>query len=387
MSLPHAILTALLEKPSSGLELTRRFDRSIGYFWSSTHQQIYRELGRLEQAGRIRALPTAVPARGQKKEYEVPPAGREELAAWVALPEDPAPRPRSAAAADAGGRGRRHEGHGRGAAPPPRAARKPVGGVRGDRGAGLHPPPTTDEGRLRHLVLRGGIDLETFWIGWLNRAIADLTPPDRRERHGCAAPRHTYGRASHVQAGVTSDARRHGCGAPPARTATGSGTTAGRGLPDHDPRGHGIHRHPIHGHGPLGHATRVRVPRLGPAEEDNPRTAAAVPSRANTRLTGPPWRRSPSRARPTAAAATGLARVTTASGAPSPPRYAVWDSSRPPIAKAETSSATVSSRQLNSGPPEWSVTATVRVWVSAEATPEVIPDAAACRSPGRAPAC
>ncbi|NEE19162.1 PadR family transcriptional regulator, partial [Streptomyces sp. SID7499] len=64
MSLPHAILTALLEKPSSGLELTRRFDRSIGYFWSSTHQQIYRELGKLEQAGRIRALPAAVPARG-----------------------------------------------------------------------------------------------------------------------------------------------------------------------------------------------------------------------------------------------------------------------------------------------------------------------------------
>ncbi|WP_199783266.1 PadR family transcriptional regulator, partial [Streptomyces alboniger] len=57
MSLPHAILTALLEKPSSGLELTRRFDKSIGYFWSATHQQIYRELGRLEREGSIRALP------------------------------------------------------------------------------------------------------------------------------------------------------------------------------------------------------------------------------------------------------------------------------------------------------------------------------------------
>ena len=63
MSLPHAILTALLEKPSSGLELTRRFDRSIGYFWSATHQQIYRELGRLEAEGHIRALPTEQPAR------------------------------------------------------------------------------------------------------------------------------------------------------------------------------------------------------------------------------------------------------------------------------------------------------------------------------------
>src|SRR3954453_10615926 len=83
MSLPHAILTALLEKPSSGLELTRRFDKSIGYFWSATHQQIYRELGRLEEAGLIRALPSEVPVRGQKKQYEVLPAGGTELARWV----------------------------------------------------------------------------------------------------------------------------------------------------------------------------------------------------------------------------------------------------------------------------------------------------------------
>lgn len=39
---------------------------------------------------------------------------------------------------------------------------------------GFTPAPTTAEDRLRYLVLRGGIDLETFWIGWLTRAIADL---------------------------------------------------------------------------------------------------------------------------------------------------------------------------------------------------------------------
>ena len=55
MSLAHAILTALLERPSSGLELARRFDKSIGHFWQATHQQIYRELGRLERDGEIRA--------------------------------------------------------------------------------------------------------------------------------------------------------------------------------------------------------------------------------------------------------------------------------------------------------------------------------------------
>ncbi len=91
MSLPHAILTALVEKPSSGLELTRRFDKSIGYFWSATHQQIYRELGKLEADGLIRALPGGQPARGQKKSYEVLPAGRDELARWTAAPQDPKP--------------------------------------------------------------------------------------------------------------------------------------------------------------------------------------------------------------------------------------------------------------------------------------------------------
>ncbi|WP_367572253.1 PadR family transcriptional regulator [Streptomyces globisporus] len=174
MSLPHAILTALLEKPSSGLELTRRFDRSIGYFWSSTHQQIYRELGKLEQAGRIRALPTAAPARGQKKEYEVLPAGREELAAWVALPEDPRPvrdplllRMRAAAVVGTHGMGaelRRHLA----------LHERQLSEYQEIEERDFTPPATTDEGRLRHLVLRGGIDLETFWTGWLNRAIADL---------------------------------------------------------------------------------------------------------------------------------------------------------------------------------------------------------------------
>ncbi|MGT2489976.1 PadR family transcriptional regulator [Cupriavidus basilensis] len=53
MSVQHALLTSLLERPSSGYELARRFDRSIGYFWHATHQQIYRELGRMAEHGWI----------------------------------------------------------------------------------------------------------------------------------------------------------------------------------------------------------------------------------------------------------------------------------------------------------------------------------------------
>jgi DNA-binding PadR family transcriptional regulator len=53
MSLAHALLTSLIEKSSSGYDLARRFDKSIGYFWHASHQQIYRELARMETAGWI----------------------------------------------------------------------------------------------------------------------------------------------------------------------------------------------------------------------------------------------------------------------------------------------------------------------------------------------
>ncbi|MBC2864662.1 PadR family transcriptional regulator [Streptomyces mexicanus] len=174
MSLPHAILTALLEKPSSGLELTRRFDRSIGYFWSATHQQIYRELGRLEREGLIRALPSEQPARGQRKSYEVLPAGRAELSRWTAASQDPKPlrdtlllRLRAAAVIGTAGLEddlRRHlQLHERQLAEYREIERRDF-------------PPGSDsaQDRLHHLILRAGIDLETFWTRWLRHALEEF---------------------------------------------------------------------------------------------------------------------------------------------------------------------------------------------------------------------
>lgn len=183
MSLPHAILTALLERPSSGLELTRRFDRSIGYFWSATHQQIYRELGKLEADGLIRALPTEQPARGQKKSYEVLPAGRAELSRWTAAAQDPKPlrdtlllRLRAAAVVGTAGLEadlRRHLDLHRGQL----AKYEEI--ERRDFPPGKDSP----QDRLQHLVLRAGIDLETFWARWLEHALAEFAelPPDHDE--------------------------------------------------------------------------------------------------------------------------------------------------------------------------------------------------------------
>ena len=89
MSLPHAILTSLAERPSTGAGLARRFDRSIGYFWQATHQQIYRELGRLEAAGWV-APEVDEEAKGRERVYRLLPAGCRELRRWIA--EDAAPR-------------------------------------------------------------------------------------------------------------------------------------------------------------------------------------------------------------------------------------------------------------------------------------------------------
>ncbi|MFE9767572.1 PadR family transcriptional regulator [Streptomyces sp. NPDC005808] len=174
MSLPHAILTALLERPSSGLELTRRFDKSIGYFWSATHQQIYRELGKLEAEGHIRALQSEQPARGRKKSYEVLPAGRAELARWTAASQDPKPMRdamllRLRASAVVGTAGieadlRRHLG----------LHERQLGEYQEIEARDFPPGKDTPQDRLRHLVLRAGIDLETFWTQWLTHALEEF---------------------------------------------------------------------------------------------------------------------------------------------------------------------------------------------------------------------
>lgn len=86
MALPHAILVSLCEQASSGYELARRFDRSIGYFWSATHQQIYRTLRIMEDNDWVHVRAVEQHGRPDKKEYSVAPAGRAELARWIAEP-------------------------------------------------------------------------------------------------------------------------------------------------------------------------------------------------------------------------------------------------------------------------------------------------------------
>lgn len=90
MSLPHALLTSLLEKPCSGLDLAKRFDKSFGYFWPASHQIIYKELAKLEEAGLVSSKADEG-SRGRKREYKVLAAGKKELRHWVKQVDDPTP--------------------------------------------------------------------------------------------------------------------------------------------------------------------------------------------------------------------------------------------------------------------------------------------------------
>lgn len=168
MALEHALLISLRERPASGLELAKRFERSIGFFWSATHQQIYKVLGRMDRDGWVEAEEVAQEARPTKKVYAVTSLGEQALADWLAEPVDASPM-RSELAVKM-----------RGASFGDRASVLDV--VRADLADHAtrldhyrqlmqrdYPEPAALAGLdLDHyLVLRGGIRMEETWVDWL----------------------------------------------------------------------------------------------------------------------------------------------------------------------------------------------------------------------------
>ncbi|HEY9886935.1 MAG TPA: PadR family transcriptional regulator [Candidatus Obscuribacterales bacterium] len=86
MALSHAILVALLDCPSSGYDLAKRFDGSVGFFWDASHQQIYRELSKLEAEGHITAETVQQDTRPNKKLYSITEGGKALLIDWLHTP-------------------------------------------------------------------------------------------------------------------------------------------------------------------------------------------------------------------------------------------------------------------------------------------------------------
>ncbi|WP_205710469.1 PadR family transcriptional regulator [Burkholderia cepacia] len=176
MSLPHALLTALAERPGSGSELADRFDRSIGYFWQATHQQIYRELRRLEETGWIESLP-AESGRGRKRAYRILPAGKKELRRWIAEPEDPTPlrealMVRLRAEAVLGPAGLEDEIRRRIA-----LHQEKLDLYLQIEARDFSTPDDSRTKRLQHLVLQAGIANEWFWVEFSQHALDTLRLP------------------------------------------------------------------------------------------------------------------------------------------------------------------------------------------------------------------
>ncbi|MEV5799654.1 PadR family transcriptional regulator [Streptomyces collinus] len=205
MALEHAILVSLLEKPGSGYELARRFERSIGYFWTATHQQIYRVLKRMEDDGWVDARTVPQQGRPDKKEYSVADLGRAALSSWLHDPIEPesvrhdlAVKIRGAAFDDPAALIREVERHrqahrdrlARYLAGEARDFAAPGSGAPGSAAAGASAPeagaagpsaPPDAERALQHVVLRGGIAYERMMIDWLDDVLATLAGfgPDR----------------------------------------------------------------------------------------------------------------------------------------------------------------------------------------------------------------
>ena len=86
MSLQHALLVSLAEQEATGYDLTRRFDRSLGFFWRATHQQIYRVLGRMAEDGLLAVRVEPGEGRPDRRVYAVTDLGRAELLRWTQEP-------------------------------------------------------------------------------------------------------------------------------------------------------------------------------------------------------------------------------------------------------------------------------------------------------------
>lgn len=88
MSLPHALMVSLIEKSCSGYDLAQRFGKSIGFFWQASHQQIYRELAKMEEKGWVKSEADEE-SKTKKRIYYVLDAGQEELKRWVSQSVEP----------------------------------------------------------------------------------------------------------------------------------------------------------------------------------------------------------------------------------------------------------------------------------------------------------
>ena len=86
MALAEAILVCLSDGPMSGYDLAKNFDASIGFFWRASHQQIYRELGRLREKEYVESQEITQTGKPNRIVHTITPQGRAALRVWSMKP-------------------------------------------------------------------------------------------------------------------------------------------------------------------------------------------------------------------------------------------------------------------------------------------------------------
>ena len=89
MALGDVILACLTDRPMTGYELAKTFDTSMGFFWKTDHQQIYRELSKLRDRGHVQAREVVQSGKPNKLVYTLTPEGRAAFRHWAARPSVP----------------------------------------------------------------------------------------------------------------------------------------------------------------------------------------------------------------------------------------------------------------------------------------------------------
>jgi DNA-binding PadR family transcriptional regulator len=93
MSVPHALLALLSERPKYGLRLQNEFESRTGEVWPLNVGQVYTTLQRLERDGLVEADGEGEGERSRKR-YRITSAGASELAEWLRTPPELVPPPR-----------------------------------------------------------------------------------------------------------------------------------------------------------------------------------------------------------------------------------------------------------------------------------------------------
>ncbi len=91
MSIPHALLALLSERPKYGLQLQQEFEWRTGEVWPLNVGQVYTTLQRLERDGLVEADDGS--NEGRQRGFRITPAGTQELADWLqSAPDTLTPR-------------------------------------------------------------------------------------------------------------------------------------------------------------------------------------------------------------------------------------------------------------------------------------------------------